>query len=387
MDMIAVIADDFTGAAEIGGIGLRRGLKVIIEPAVTGQEDTDLLVIATNTRSMPVEGAKKEIEKVTRQLIGLSPKYIFKKLDSVLRGHIYEELISQQKASAKKRVIVIPANPHFNRIIRDGIYQINGIPLAETSFAGDPEFPVNKSNVRDIIGGGTEMVLSLNVSDQLPDEGFTIGNVIREQDLIAWAEKTDENTLVAGGSGFFEALLQKDFPEIKAAPCMNCFLGRNVLFIFGSTWPKDTETINRFREADAEILNLPEPIFHNQPDRSSVQEWSGRIADRIRVNGRVVITTVFSAADHSVPFETVRNTVALLTRKVAARVQLDDLFIEGGATAFEVLRQLGIRQLIPLRELDFGIVRMRVPGITNLYVTTKPGSYAWPDFLTTKKRC
>ena len=29
--MIVVIADDFTGAAEIGGIGLKYGLKVVIE--------------------------------------------------------------------------------------------------------------------------------------------------------------------------------------------------------------------------------------------------------------------------------------------------------------------------------------------------------------------
>jgi uncharacterized protein YgbK (DUF1537 family) len=45
--MIAVIADDFTGAAEIGGIGLNHGLRVLIETKVKAVSGIDLLIIAT----------------------------------------------------------------------------------------------------------------------------------------------------------------------------------------------------------------------------------------------------------------------------------------------------------------------------------------------------
>ena len=41
--MIAVIADDFTGAAEIGGIGLRYGLDVIIQTKNVSQTACDLI--------------------------------------------------------------------------------------------------------------------------------------------------------------------------------------------------------------------------------------------------------------------------------------------------------------------------------------------------------
>ena len=47
--MIAVIADDFTGAAEIGGIGLRRRLKTVIETDLVQPEDADLLIENTET--------------------------------------------------------------------------------------------------------------------------------------------------------------------------------------------------------------------------------------------------------------------------------------------------------------------------------------------------
>ena len=49
--MLAVIADDLTGAAEIGGIGLSYGLKVEISSKVNPSTEADLLVIATDTRS------------------------------------------------------------------------------------------------------------------------------------------------------------------------------------------------------------------------------------------------------------------------------------------------------------------------------------------------
>jgi len=382
--MIAVIADDFTGAAEIGGMGLRRGMKIVIETEVSGQKDADLLVIATDTRSMSVDSAKQEIEKVTGQLMKLSPKYIFKKLDSVLRGHVYEELISQQNASGMKRVIVIAANPHFNRIIRDGIYLINGTPLAETSFSFDPEFPVRSSDVKAIIGGDPDMLFSVNWNEQIPDKGIVIGNVTDVQDLAFWTKKIDECTMAAGGSGFFEALLQKDFPDVKQISLPESFNGKNALFIFGSTYPKETAVMDKFSDAGVVVMNLDDELFCGPEPESVLQQWTEKIAAKIRFSGKVALTTVLRSRNEAVSPTEIRNITGQLIREVFECVQVDDLFIEGGATAFRILTDLGIRQLVPFREFDFGIIQMVVPGRTNLHITTKPGSYVWPEFLINK---
>ena len=55
--MIVVIADDFTGAAEIAGLGLRYGLNVVIKLELTTDINTDLLIIATDSRSMNKENS------------------------------------------------------------------------------------------------------------------------------------------------------------------------------------------------------------------------------------------------------------------------------------------------------------------------------------------
>ena len=67
--MIVVIADDITGAAEIAGIGYRYGLKITF---LTGENNKispcDLLVYATDTRSMDKNEAVKEILHVINYL-------------------------------------------------------------------------------------------------------------------------------------------------------------------------------------------------------------------------------------------------------------------------------------------------------------------------------
>ena len=86
--MIVVIADDFTGAAEIAGLGLRYGLNVVIKLELTTDINTDLLIIATDSRSMNKENAYKTMYNLYEQLVGENFDFVFKKTDSVFRGYI-----------------------------------------------------------------------------------------------------------------------------------------------------------------------------------------------------------------------------------------------------------------------------------------------------------
>lgn len=380
--MIAVIADDFTGAAEIGGVGLRRGLRVLIETTVDAVDDVDLLIVATETRSMSVELAEKEIEKVTRQILELKPKYIFKKLDSVLRGNIYEELISQQVTSKMQRVILVPANPHFNRIIKDGVFYVGGVPLAETSFAYDPEFPVKHSSVREIVGNNADEVTVKNIYDELPDYGIIIGNVVTTEDLGLWAERADDRTVLAGGSGFFDAVLQKDFPIKSEEICEDLVPGKHALFILGSVFPKDEIMQDKLRKAGIEIINLNNEIFQKQESPSkSLLILAERIAKAICENRRVAVTTISTDDNISVSAEIIRKNMGRVVKKIFDQVVIDDLFIEGGATASMILGNLRIKQLIPFKELGMGVIQMRTSHYPGLTITTKPGSYMWPEIF------
>ena len=62
--MIAVIADDFTGAAELAGISLRYGLKTADRFAnEVVASDADVLIVCTDSRSLSKEEAINTTEQ------------------------------------------------------------------------------------------------------------------------------------------------------------------------------------------------------------------------------------------------------------------------------------------------------------------------------------
>src|SRR5205814_9282515 len=84
--------------------------------------------------------------------------WIYKKVDSVLRGPVAAELEAVMKQLNFARILLVPANPGLGRTIRNGCYFVEGKPLDETHFRHDPEFPRLTSKVQDL----------LDESDSLP---------------------------------------------------------------------------------------------------------------------------------------------------------------------------------------------------------------------------
>ena len=66
--MIVVIADDFTGAAEIAGIALSYGLKAEVQTEFCENSSAELLVIDTDSRSCSSADAGSMVRNVLQQL-------------------------------------------------------------------------------------------------------------------------------------------------------------------------------------------------------------------------------------------------------------------------------------------------------------------------------
>ena len=143
-----VIADDITGAAEIAGIAFSHGadVRLVCSSSVSCYNvATDgTTVIATDTRSMCEAEAIAETRRIA-SAISHQPSAIFKKTDSALRGHVVAELQALMEATGALRCVYLPANPSKGRTIRNGVYYINNVPIHETDFSFDPEFPAKTS--------------------------------------------------------------------------------------------------------------------------------------------------------------------------------------------------------------------------------------------------
>jgi uncharacterized protein YgbK (DUF1537 family) len=385
--MIAVIADDFTGAAEIGGVGLRYGLKVVILTSVQEQPEADLLVITTNSRSLSPDEASAETERISRLVMDFKPDFIYKKLDSVLRGNITREIMAHLSVFGKKRAILVPGNPDLGRTIEKGFYYVNGIPLDRTFFAQSPDFPVNSASVVDIISKKGIPAVSRSIDEDLPGSGIIVGDVTSQYDLARWAQKIDENTLAAGGAGFFDVIMSGFFRKQKEIGRELFYLDGISLFVLGSRYPKDEKMLGKINGNDLVRLNMPEAIYRDRNFAPALLDrWAEEIIRSLNKGERVVVSVDHETHDEPGLTRRIRTTLGKLVQRVSSRVKIDNLLIEGGATTHEILHNLGIIKLYPIHELELGIIRMRADNYPGLCIITKPGSYKWPDHVEFKNR-
>lgn len=377
--MIVVIADDLTGAAELGGLALRYNLLTEITTRVHPASKADLLIIATDTRSMLKEDAERITEQVSQDLLRLRPTLIFKKTDSVLRGHVLAEINVQKSKLNLKRALIVAGNPGLGRTIVDGVYLLDGRPVHLSSFSQDPEFPITSSAVNKMLHAGEGEINLLKSHETMPDSGIVVGDVKDSLDLAAWCRKIDEHTLIAGAAEFFSAIL-KHF-NIKHAPKAKdtATLQLPALMICGSSFQKNDGFLNKMQAEGMPVSYIPEEIVKDRPDHNEVFErWIGETIQYLKQYGKAIIAVDPVMKGMDIDALTLRSKMAEATALIAEQVQINECLIEGGSTSAAVMHKLGIDTLYPIQELAPGVIRMGVKGKKDLHVTLKPGSYDWP---------
>lgn len=380
--MIIVIADDLTGAAELAGIGLQYSLNVEMSTIVDQNSNADLLVIATDTRSMKEADAMEEIKKITRKILLFNSELIYKKIDSVLRGHIISEIKVQLKILGKKKALVIAANPSLQRTISNGTYFYNDKPIHQSSFSNDPEFAITSSDVLQMVRAANENVQVKKVNDDISKNVISIGEVSNAEDVKLWAQKIDESILPAGGSDFFSAIL--DSLKIKRDKKEQSKISSSkqvALFVCGTTFNRSRQLIKEIKQRNGPVSYMPVEIINAEEfDHGAYGLWADEIISFIHLNGKAIISidpeTVTAT---NVSAKALRKKTALAVKKIFEKIKIGEILIEGGSTAASVIRELNIKSFIPIEELAQGVVRMKVKDNKNLFITVKPGSYDWPD--------
>ena len=160
--MIGVIADDLTGAAEIGAIGWSRGLRAeILRDGKPGCE-ADLICVDTDSRSCEPGVAAQRAAAAAKMLQATGARWIYKKVDSVLRGNVIPEVEAILQQLGLNRALLLPENPSLGRTIAGGEYFIHGQPIHLTEFANDPEHPRGSPQVLQLLAPPSHFALRLS---------------------------------------------------------------------------------------------------------------------------------------------------------------------------------------------------------------------------------
>lgn len=364
--MIVVIADDLTGAAEIAGIAWRNGLLVRMIMRLTRTIPTcDVLVIATNTRQATKAKAIKETDDLMHKLSMLdSPLFFYKKTDSALRGHIVAELNAMMLALQKPKALLIAQNPSKERIIKNGIYYLDDLPLHQSQFYYDPEFPANTAVVEERLPG----THSLSLRDSL-QKGINIADASSQEDIKLQLQKCSDDTILAGGADTFGHWIKMMTPDAKDVETTSEFIipSSNVLLIQGST----QSHANNFGLPES---LMPDDVFHGE----SPEKWIKSLKEQFNETSLMAIRIPQPSKGGKDYAIRLRNTMAKVTAKLVKEKAAAPfhLMIEGGATAYAIIQRLGWNSFSIERELAPGVVTIQYK---QTLITLKPGSYPWPS--------
>ena len=156
---VVVIADDLTGAADAGVTFVRHGARVQVlwDMGRLGSADlppVDAIAISTESRQCAADAAREAVRVAlegARPLIQASPRpWIYKKIDSTLRGHPGVELAAALDDLQAPRALVAPAFPVQGRTTCGGLHRVQGQLLAQTVFGRE----VGTSDLRAIFARG-----------------------------------------------------------------------------------------------------------------------------------------------------------------------------------------------------------------------------------------
>ena len=381
-----VIADDITGAAEMAGIAFSQGQQVCLVcggSVCCDNVAAQTTVIATDTRSMSEAEAIAETHRITSN-ISPHPSAIFKKTDSALRGHVVAELSALMETTGYQRAVYLPANPSKGRIIRGGTYYINQVPIHETDFSFDPEFPAKTSVLRE----------------RFPDaesKGIIMPDAENEEDIQkVIAKYNDGKTLFAGAADLFSAVLgtsrdtrntrytrtNRNTSDIRVSN------SSPTLILCGSTQSKPLDL-------GIPIAPMPLEIYDGNDD---ISLWD---TSAYQEKHSLILTIPYThrtGKEAAVHLRTMmaRKAKELITEYLLPTLDREGsgeglhLIIEGGATAWATLQALGWTQFEIVAQIAPGVVQMSATiachtstckSKKRVIVTLKPGSYPWGNLF------
>lgn len=366
--MIAVIADDFTGAAELAGIGLRYGLQVSLFSGMATAGNAGLVIVNTDSRSVSEQNACAATEKAVLSVQKLQPAFIYKKTDSVLRGHVLAELQVQMRLQETQKAFLLPANPSLGRTIRDEQYFIDAQPIHNTGFGNDPEFPIKSAFIRDMLRAGADDTITVTKpGSPIPDLGITVGEAVSETDTTAWAHAVNQQSLLAGGGDFFEALLQLSFSKNRQA--LPPVLHKPVLYISGTAFEQSVALVKSIAAANDTVHYLSNELTLEQSD----EEWYTRVIGSLQKHSKAVIA-IGGSTPQTLTALQMRTRMAAIVQTLLQKVSVPEIIIEGGSTAAAIFNTLAVHDFFPTHELSRGVIRMKAAD-KEQYFTVKPGSY------------
>jgi uncharacterized protein YgbK (DUF1537 family) len=409
---ILVVADDLTGAVDTGVQFSRRKLKTVV---ITGKEylrkslkECDVLVVDTESRFDEVDSAYRKAFETGKIAKSENIKYIYKKLDSTMRGNVGAEIAGLMDSLNIEHTFIVPALPLYGRTTLNGNVLVKGVLLAETDYANDPKNPVKESYIpaiisrqtdkktevisfNDLLAGKQELIKRIAGKMNAGIEIIVIDSEDNEDlDLIASVlVKIKGRIMYAGCSGLAEKLAvyfdlrKKKKSNIVIAGSVNKITMQQTEYAaralnINTVDIKPTEIITGKKEAEKKrILKLAEKQIDAGEDLIIRSASSPESVRKCLETGRKLGLDDFKVSDAVADF------LGELAGEIILKMSIKTIILTGGDTAIKTLNSLNINGIVVKDEILHGIPYgyFNDEKFRDLMVVTKAGGFGGEDAI------
>ncbi len=411
--MIGIIADDTTGANDIGIMYRNYGCRVKVynfDALLEDIEDCDVLILDTDSRLDTEEIAQYKVNIATRKLMNQDCSMYFNKTCSVFRGNIGLELDTMLQVLEADFCPIVLAYPENGRTTVNGMHYVNGVLLSETAFNNDPVHPMKQSNLVEILLRQTvekvghidldvvrkgSIVLSRVLAERKKTCVYCIIDAVTDDDLKIIAKAIETEKYIGGSAGIAKALAEYA-PKSSGSENVVAFNdSKGTLIISGSLTPQTKAQVSYLIDRNINYFELSSEKMLEAGNFDSLKNTVALKAIDLLSTGKDVL--IF-ASNNAYDVEQTKNigkkmglnelqiskrvssVLSDLTRYIADETELSRLVVAGGDTSGAVCKALDIKGNYILDEIQPGVPSARAIG-RNLLIVLKSGSFGKENFL------
>jgi uncharacterized protein YgbK (DUF1537 family) len=389
--LLGCIADDLTGATDLGVTLAREGLSVVQVNGVPGPgleaPDADAVVVALKSRTnAPEEAVAWSLASMEWLLRAGATRFYFKvcsTFDSTPRGNIGPVADALLDALGAEFALVTPAYPRNARTVVQGNLFVGDVPLAESGMRNHPLTPMTDSNLVRVLGAQTDGRVGLIGADApvreraeaLRAEGcrYAIVDATRDEHLVAAGEVCAQMPLAVGGAGLAMGIaraLARGGPR-RAAQALPKVAGASAI-LAGSC---SDATLAQVAAAKARYASL-----RLDPARLDVAAALAWARPRLGEGPVLLYTSAAAGARAKGREEAIEQGFRDLARGLAA-AGVRRFVVAGGETSGAVAEALGVKALAIGPEIAPGVPWTASLGGEPMLLALKSGNFGGPDFF------
>jgi uncharacterized protein YgbK (DUF1537 family) len=417
LSKLVIIADDLTGSNDAGLQFAKQGFRTISlidADSRTMTDNADVWVFNAETRSLSAQDAYEKTKEFCMKTDLIDVPYVYKKIDSTMRGNIGAEIDALMDHVAFDLAVVAPAYPRNNRVTVGGYHMVNHVLLEDSEIARDPKSPVTESHIPTLLSRQTNRTVGHVELRQIRTSVSELQNCIGEQvsanrQILVFDSVTEGDlkaitssisgmplkVLWVGSAGMAHALSETIRPVIQypvlpeEEPQLQSLLP--TLVVAGSVNAVTRKQIEALAEKEEFRVVEVNPLLLLDGSAENREKLVEDVTAVIDAGSSPVLTThVGEAARESVGHwirengtdalqagNQIAESLGAIAAQVVTRRKLLGLVLTGGDIAFRTCKHLNVNALSILDEVEEGIPLSKIVGgvADSLPVVTKAGAF------------